>query len=178
MKFNIEYLIVIIISFVLFPNTLKAEENLDIKCQKNNEYTECQISGKSNYEVSAIEYRFSLSNDIEKIEFTVDESWQGDEEDNLVLLYTDNNKKGDLKIGTIYLKSDNNISSKDIITESLIYYDADFQSHVINSVNNEANKDNKEKNSNNILMYCVIIIIGILVLIFVVRTVKKGALLL
>lgn len=177
MKSSIKYIFIIIFSFLLFSKEVKALENIIVDCQKEQEYTICQIKGKSSYEVSAIEYRFSLPDNIKKIEFKIDESWEGDEQDNLVMLYTDENKKETFSIGTIKLNGSKEISSKDIKLENLIFYDADFQEHIIKNVNKEKNNNNSKKTSNNIIKYCVIISIGIIVLLFIVRAIKKGALL-
>lgn len=177
MKSNNKYFIFVIFIFILFPSSVKASEKIDIECTDTGGYTKCQVIGKSNYEISALEYRFSLSDGIKKVKFEVDESWEGTEEDNLVLIYTDKNKNGTFIIGTLILESKKKITSKDIMLETLIFYDADFQQHVITNVNKEEKSANNEKTCNNKIWYCVIISIGIIILCVVVRTVKKGALL-
>lgn len=163
------------ILLIVLPSIVYAEENIKVECNNGEEYIECEVSAFSDYEVSALEYGFSLSSGINKIRFDVDESWQGNETDNLVLVYTDINKIGEFKIGTLYLENNSDINDEDIVLEKLIFYDSDFEEHIISSVKNEENNVEKDKNNNIIIICYVIISIGIIILI-IYRIIKKGAL--
>lgn len=164
--------ILLITLFIIFPTSTSAIDNgVKIECPSNIQKGEeffCDITGHSDYEVSALEYEFVLPNYVEKKGFKVSEIWQGDEEDNLVLLYTDENKKNDFAIATIYLKANSDIKQVNIDTKWLLFGDGDFNDHILidkkNDVNELQEKSKIKKNKDNNSEICVII--SLIVVIF------------
>lgn len=166
----------LIIMFFLFPFTILASE-LDIKIEcpdtilKDEEFT-CDIKGISEYNISAIEYEFKLSDDLTKIKFDKAPIWEGDEKDNLLILYTDENKTGEFTLGSITLKSTKNIKKVEITTEWLLFGDENFKDHVV--INNKLSENVKEVESNTkkerapiikFVVYAIIIIVVVLAVI-------------
>ena len=167
---------------ILLPLAVNAE-GVNVKCPdkiNDNEDFECIITGEATYKVSAIEYEFSLPDYIKKISFEVDPIWQGDEEDNLVLLYTDENKESPFNLGVLTLNSSKDTDKVDIKTEYLLFGDDDYNDHrlvekkddVKDAVKEDKEENNKKKN-NSIYVIIVIAIIVIVVLAFIFIFLKR-----
>lgn len=178
-----KYLKYLILIILLFPIHVWGLEEIMVNCPdiiKKNENFNCEISGSAPYKVSAIEYEFELPNYIQKIDFKVDEYWQGTEEDNLVILYTDENKKSPFQIGTITLNSSKDINHVDIDTKYLLLGDDDYDEHLIvaRDVKEMKTEEKKENNKKKLIfMYGIIILIVVVIcmttLILIRKKVKK-----
>ena len=167
-----KYIRLLLILFFLFPlSVVASSEEVKIKCPTNikkGEEIECSITGSSSYYISGLELSYILPEYVEKINTTVDESWEGTEENNLFLLYTDENKITSFNIGSIKLKANKDFESINIKIDYLSYGDSEFQKKIIidkENVNNVKNKDEfKEVKKNNLIKYVIIIlIIGVIV---------------
>lgn len=169
-------IISILISNLLIPSTVMGlEEYLTIDCNKIDSNTECSITGTSNYYVSAIEYKYELPKDITIKGYIKDSSWEGENDENIISLYTDENKIGNFSLGKLILSSKRKITNKDIKSISLKLYDENFEEHIISVKDNENDVNEVKSESNNIHKY-VIIIIGIVISIAVIVLIlKKGA---
>lgn len=173
-----KYLKYIILGIIFLPLNVLALEEITIKCPEvinKNEDFSCEVIGNAPYLVSALEYEFSLPDYIDKKDFKVDSSWEGDEESNLVLLYTDENKESPFKIGTITLNSSKNIDIVDIETKYLLLGDEEYQEHLIIEKKDvkEVESTNKldDNKKNNYLIYGIIIliIVVIIAIAFIIR---------
>lgn len=168
-----KYLILLIILIPL--NVLADENNISIECPSNiskgNKFT-CEILGLSTYGVCAVEYEFILPDNISKVSFKVDNIWQGYEEDNLALLYTDEDQIGVFPIGIIELIANEDIDEVNIETKWLLYGDSEIGDHILidkdNGVNETQENSKINENQENINKKYVIIISIIVILIIVV----------
>lgn len=174
---------IVIISLILFPLSAYAEEaSVYLKCPeviiKDQEFT-CEVRAKSPYEVSGIDYRFRLKDNLEKVDFIVDPIWVGNEEDDIVLVYTDKNKINDFPIGKIVLKAKEDLTKVEVFTTKLLFSDASFNEHILVSevVNKvESKQENEVDEQHNYFDYVIIlVIIGVLVLpfILIIKKIKK-----
>lgn len=174
---------IVIISLILFPLSAYAEEaSVYLKCPetiiKGEEFT-CEVRAKSPYEVSGIDYRFRLKDNLEKVDFIVDPIWVGNEEDDIVLVYTDKNKINDFPIGKIVLKAEEDLNKVEVFTTKLLFSDASFNEHIlVDEVVNkmESKKENEVDEQHNYFDYVIIlVIIGVLVLpfILIIKKIKK-----
>lgn len=174
-----KYLRYLLIIFLLSPLSVFASEEIIVNCPDNikkNENFTCEISGTAPYKVSAIEYEFELPDYIQKIDFKVDEYWQGTEEDNLAILYTDENKESPYRIGIITLQSSKDINRVEISTKYLLLGDDDYNEHIIkardvNDMKTEEKKENNKKNLN--LKYGIIILIVVVIFIITLILIRK-----
>ena len=120
-------------------------EKIDINCDKevaiSGEEITCSITGMvSSYQVSALESQVNLSDNLEFVSFTVDnttteedDTWQGTGDDGNIQLYI-NNKTSTFSIGElkVKVKDDTSITNSDSITlENTIFYDEQFKENVI-----------------------------------------------
>lgn len=176
MKF-IRYILLFI---VLLPLSTFALEEVIIKCPEHinkNEDFECDVMGNASYKVSALEYEFKLPDYIEKKQFIVDPSWEGTEEDNLVILYTDENKESPFKIGVITLNSNKKVDYVDISTEYLLFGDDEYNAYVIKERENvkemESSKKKVDNEKNNNFLYAIIILITIGICLIAYIFIKK-----
>lgn len=179
-----KYIRVIIITFFLFPLISLADENRVLvecpKAVKTNQEIECLITGYSSFSISGLELEISLPDTVEKISSTVDKGWQGTEENNLFLLYTDEFKKDTFPIGTITIKPKENLESLDIKVVYLSYGDEYFQKKEILSLKDvkqtETKKEKEQRPKNNYFKYVIIIlIIGLIVVgAIIVKKLRSG----
>lgn len=161
-----------ILLFVLFPLCVSAEElDLILKCPdriKKNEEFKCELTCSSNAIVSALEYEFEVPQNVIYHKFEKDSIWEGDEEDNLILLYTAENKTGIFPIGEMYFTAKEDISKLSLNTSYLLFCDEEFNDHIIvnrkeenkDDVKEVKNKDKKEvKKRSYIILYVIILMI-------------------
>lgn len=169
----------LILMLLLFPLTTYAEQNnIMVYCPSNVQKDEqfiCEIIGYSDFEVSAIEYQFKVDEKYEKIDFIVDSTWEGSELNNIVLLYTDENKIGKFNIGKIVLKSKEDKKNPQVETIKLTFGDKKFNEIVIvDNVNNmESKKEKKPTEKNNYFKYVIILMIIGVLFVFGVLCMKK-----
>ena len=167
-----KYIKILLLTFFLFPlSVVASNEGAKIKCPTNikkGEVVDCIITANSSYYISGLELSYTIPEYVEKISATVDETWEGTEENNLFLLYTDDNKIDEFSVGSIKIKTNRDVEKIDIKINYLSYGDSEFQKKVIidkENVNNVENKGkNKEVKKNNYIKYVIIIlIIGVIV---------------
>lgn len=172
---------ILFISLLLyFPIMVSAlEEGININCPNNivsNQEFKCELVGYSSYEVSGLDYSFSLPDDVELIEFIVDKSWLGEEYNHRIALYTGDNKSGEFPIGEFVLKTKKDFNQENIKTKELLFVNEKFEDCYIvrNGVKELKSKENKsELKKSNIIKYVIILlIVVILVIIFVIIKVK------
>lgn len=138
-------------------------------CDKQDTYLVCQIDGYSKEEISAVHFKYEYNN----LEVVNNEIvyFKGDSSDNVVDLYTDNNKKDKFNIMNIkfkVLKDNYTFNINDVL-----YYDKDFREIKINNVKNKKLYTYKNNiNIYNIIKYVIILLIGITFIIVVTKGVK------
>lgn len=122
------------ICLLLFPLGANASENVYFNCPKTlkqNEEVTCVVTGNSSFPVSGIEIKFTIPGNIEKVDFIPDKSFQGDEEKNRILLYTDVNKSGVFNIGLLKIKAKDNVNNFKVINNYTLFTDEEFMDHII-----------------------------------------------
>lgn len=149
------YKILLILIMLIIPIKVSALENTLIECKNQK----CDLYVNTEYEISGLEIIYETKeNLLENIE--ISSEWQGDNENNIIALYTDNNKSGKIKVGTFIFKK--NVDNNVINITSLKLYDENFEEHVI---------DLKIKKTNYIKY--VMIIISIIAVILIIWKVRK-----
>lgn len=170
----------VLILFILIPSYVFASDNsIEFVCPiniKKDEEFECTVNVNSDYLVSGIDYKYQVE-DADVISFSKYESWQGENYNNNISLYTGDFKKDEFIVGKIKFKAKNDIENINYNIEYLEFSDDKFNSHVIidNSLNNvkqvENNEDNKVNNtkSNYNYVMMILIVIGIIsIFIFII----------
>lgn len=173
--------IIFIMFFVLFPLSISAQElDLILECPNNiakNEEFKCSLKAKTKLKVSAIEYEFDVPEDITYTKFEKNKIWEGDEENNLILLYTDENKTGTFDIGDLYFTASKDINEVKLNTLYLLFCDEEFNDHLV--IKKEENvkkvkRDNKKETNKRIeVILCVIIVLIIGTIAFLVFRRRK-----
>lgn len=158
MKFK--YLVLLML--LLFPFQVLAKEKIEIECKKEKEIYECKLSGNVDYEVSAIDFHFSLPSYASVKSYEIDSRWEGSADDNWVSLYSEANSKDKFPLVTLQIESKKSIKESSFNITNLIIFDKDFVEHKVNEVN-EKNVDNHKKKI-LISIICVILIIGTIVI--------------
>lgn len=178
-----KYISLLVIAFFCFPLSLFADTGyVMVECPKDvkkGEEIECKISAYSIYEISAIEYGFILPDGVTKVKTTVDDIWEGTEEDDLFLLYTDENKVGTFDVGTIFLRTSTDMDKIVVGTNRLIFTDSSFQERIIvddtNVNQTENDKEIKNHKKNNFIKYGIILlIIGVFIVIVIIKIRRSG----
>ena len=171
--------LMMILCLTLFlPGSVYADDlGVSVKCPsdiKSGEEFTCDLIGYSRYKVSSIEYYYSIPDNVEKLGFTINDIWNGSDEDNKLYLYTDTNQINIFKIGTFSLKANEDLEKINISTDYLVFGDSDFNEHVlVDNVNKEDSSNVKKK---NMIKYGIIVlIIGILVYVVMKYRRKKHA---
>lgn len=162
MKFR--YLILLIL--ILIPSSVSAKEAIEIECKKEKNIYECKVSGNVSYEVSAIDFHFSLPKYANVKSYKLDSRWEGSADDNWVSLYSEIDSKDIFPLLTLQIESKKSIKESDFKITDLIIYDKEFKEHKVN----EKNVDNNKKKI-LISIICVILIIGTIAIICIK---KKG----
>lgn len=169
----------------LFPLSVFAtkQEDIIVNCPKNikkDEQFTCEILGTAPYKVCAVEYEYTLPDYIKKIDFKVDEYWQGEEENNLAILYTDENKESPYRIGKITLISSKDLEKLDITTKYLLLGDDDYNEHIIVSRDVKDMKTEKENSFNPKQIYpkygiiiSIVMLVSMAALILIRKKVNK-----
>lgn len=159
MKFKI-----VLVLLLLIPLSVNAEEIVSFDCKKDNDLYICDVVGKTNEYINAIDFKVLLPSYIESSDFTLKENYFGSSENNWVSIVFDEKISGTFEIGTLKLKSKKALDSKDIKVEKL---------KIVNENLEEIETDNSDKKSVNndksfsvlakIVLCCVIIIIGLFI---------------
>ena len=170
---------IFIILLILFPLPIFADNRINIECPseyKKNDVIECNIMVESDYEVSAIDFKYSLSSNIVLEQFDVDDIWQGTNDNNEVMIYTDVNKIGIMNIGVIKLKINDN-NKFHLTTEYLSFFDKKFEENIIidnNNVNTNKNEGETIKPDNKYDIIILIIVVFVLLIISFMIFKKRG----
>lgn len=161
------YKVLVVLILLIFPMQVFAKEEIDIGCEKVNNYYECKISGNIDYFVSAIDFHFSLPTNAKVVSYEIDSIWEGSADNNWVSLYSAENHIGKISFLTLNVDAGDDFSKDDIKIQDLLIYDSKYQEHKIS--NEEIKKSEKNiKFYNNkllIVVICVIIILGIIALV-------------
>ncbi len=161
----------IFLLLLLIPMSVSANTILDIECkeEKNNLY-KCEVIGNFEYEVSAIDFHYSLPENTELKEYSLSNNWLGDADDNWLSLYSDENFIGKTPIITLMIESKNNLKSEDILIQDLLLYDADFKEH---KIENDVKIDENKQTLTIIEIICAIIVVGIILLTMIILVIKR-----
>lgn len=172
--------------FLLPLNTFANELEIIYDCPKQinaNEEFSCKIVGNTKLKVSGIEYEFSLPEDISFIRFEKDDIWEGDEENNLIIIYGLQDQTDKFPIGTVYLSSNKVLNNINVKTKYLVFSDDKYEDHIVVDKDNNLNvnevkiNSKKEPDKPNIFIICVIIILIILMIIgitiYIIKRRKK-----
>lgn len=177
---KLKWLILLIFLFPIsvFADTETVLVNCPDKIKKDTEFT-CTITATSEYDVYSVEMEYVLPDNIEQINSTISDIWQGSNVNNKFYVYTNVPKKISFDIGTLTLKSSENLESLDIKVVELIYSDSEFQEHIIiekDNVNNVVNEPKKEveKKNNNFKYVIIIMIIGAIVVVILTYYIRSG----
>ena len=101
-----------------------------ISCDKSkvikNDIINCSITGNiiQASQISSLEMRVDISNNLEILSFSKDSSWEGDGEDGNIQLYTENNKEETFAIGMLQVKVKNNVynEKEKIELKNVVFY--------------------------------------------------------
>lgn len=112
---------------------------MNLSCDKTTiiggESINCTITGTvaSTSQVSAISSRIVLSDNLELTNITTDSSWQGNGEEGIIELYTDENKSATFLIATFTAKLTEGVTNatESISLENNFFYDHQFIEHQI-----------------------------------------------
>lgn len=133
------YLFIITTILMLIPYRVYAlGGSISISCDSTtltvNSTTTCVVNGYSNEEVSAITAKYNTSGEISIINVSSSNVWQGNGSGGSFDLYTDENKAGNLPIGTFTIKAGANVGSGIITFYSVNFSDASYNSNVISGI--------------------------------------------
>ena len=125
---------VVIVLTLFITSEVKAEvTTLNITCESAkvnpNKIITCQISGKTQKEISGLSAKIQLGNNLKLEEVVTDESWEGDGEGGKIDLYTDTNKIGSFSVATVKIKALETTEdySTEIKINNISYSDKEFQ---------------------------------------------------
>lgn len=172
-------IICILILSIAFPFSVSAlEEGIKINCPNSiekNQTIRCELIGYANYEVSSVDYTFSLGKGLNFKEFIIDDTWLGEEYNNRVIVYTGENKRR-VSIGEFVLETNSQFENLKIDTKELIFVNDKFEDLYIvkNSVKESKSEEtNKEIKKNSGYKYVIILIIGVFVIFLLLFIVIK-----
>lgn len=161
MKYRYYFLLLLLI----IPFTkVDASEKLVVDCSKSDKLYTCEVRGNFDYEISAIDFHYSLPADAKEKEYIIDERWIGSADYNWVSLYANENSEGNFPIMKIILESNKKITNEDITFTDLLVYDKYYEEHRIEL---NVNTEKKLEHLPIIIILCVIIILGIIL--FIIR---------
>ncbi|MCX4365293.1 MAG: hypothetical protein OSJ70_05930 [Bacilli bacterium] len=180
-----KYMKFLLILFLLPLSVFADEDEMKIKFEcpdeiKVKEQFSCQIKGLTDNLVSGIEYEFKLPSNLKFVSFEKDNSWEGDEENNLIILYGLEDKTQEFNIGKIVLIANEEIDELNIATEYLAFSDEKYQDHIVvkrDQIKNVNEMKSKEKKDNNsiygIVVYAIIIIIVVAIILLLIKRRRK-----
>ncbi|MCR4581878.1 MAG: hypothetical protein K5666_05185 [Bacilli bacterium] len=163
--------IVILILLSFFPIVGYADsEYINLECPSYSigDTIECDLYTNVNYAIAAIEYDYSLPEQVSFIEFNKDDVWEGEQVGNIIYLYTSDLQIGKVHLGKIKIKINDSINNIDIKSNNLVYTDENFNDKKIDV--NQLEKIEVKKNYN---IYYVIIIIGIILIVSILLIIRR-----
>ena len=125
--------ILIIMLFTVMFNVYALEGNVSVECEKTTlkpgDITNCTIKGNTTGEVSGVDMKLIVTENLEILDLVKNASWEmGDVEDNHISLFTAENKIESFNIATFKIKA------KDITedaTESVSLIDVSLSVYVL-----------------------------------------------
>lgn len=160
MKFKSLLLIILLLIIPIFAS---ASEMIYATCEKQNDDYICKISGNFEYEVSALDFHFSLPTYATLDSYKLDSRWIGNIDGDWITLYSDNNSKDTFLIAEFVIKSNKKIDEDDILFHDIKVYDGNYQEHEI-----VIEKTNKKITIEPIVIIGIILL-GIVIIILVRR---------
>lgn len=155
---------IILTILLLIPINVRAENIVNIDCKKQESDYICDVTGKTNEYINAIDFKVLLPSYVESSEFKLNDNYFGSSENNWVSIVFDEKISGKFAIGTIKIKSKKVVNSEDIQIDDLKIVNENLEEIEIN------NNDKKSVNNTKlfsiikkIIVCCVIIIIGMFI---------------
>lgn len=159
MKFRIALALLLLI-----PLSVNAEEIISFNCKKEDNSYICDVVGKTNEYINAIDFKVLLPSYIESSEFILKDNYFGSSDNNWVSIIFDDKIRGSFEIGTLKIKTKKELDSKDIKVENLIIVNENLEEIKIdNSDKKSVNSDKSFSVLTKIIFCCVIIIIGVFI---------------
>ncbi len=130
MNFNNKIFLILFL-WIIPLNNVFASSNLYVECPSSSEVgtiVDCGLFISSDIEISAVRTKLSVSNNLEFIEFKTDSSWQGNGDNGDIALYTYPNQIGQIKLGIISIKINDNTNNQTgtMYFNDVYFYKADF----------------------------------------------------
>ena len=130
MKNRIVHVLIALFVFIAIPFNVDAAGSVSVSVSCSNvildKTTKCTITGKaSGTVVSGFQASYSLSSNIQYVDFDAASGWQGDGDSGKIELYTDTNKSGTFAIGTLTLKG-TKVGKASVVLSGIGASDADF----------------------------------------------------
>ncbi len=131
-------LLTITVQYLTTPKTPLILDCDQKKLQSGKDLT-CTIYGyQKEYEVSALTTTVEVSDNLEIAKITPDKSFEGDGENDILMLYTDKNKKDKFPIATVVISVKNNNQNKATIKlKDNTFFDETFKEHKLEEQNKE-----------------------------------------
>lgn len=168
-------LYIIILIYLVFPLLVSAENMVYINCpeniQKNSEFT-CDVMVNTDYPVNAIDMQYKINNNVEFIEYSKDDFWQGESLENRVSIYSATEKDGNnYSVGTLKFRAKSNIDKISYTITYLEYSDKNYKSNII--IDNVNQNVNKSKHNCKPIIIIAMIIIVVILIVYIIR--RKGS---
>lgn len=143
MNFNNKIFLILFL-WIIPLNNVFASSNLYVECPSSSEVgtiVDCGLFISSDIEISAVRTKLSVSNNLEFIEFKTDSSWQGNGDNGDIALYTYPNQIGQIKLGIISIKINDNTNNQTgtMYFNDVYFYKADFSGLSGNSLSKTIN---------------------------------------
>lgn len=110
-------LVIITISLFLMPIIVNAEDKIEINCPKSKikmgEKLTCTINGNSENPIIGVDATVSVSGNLEIVSIEKNSAWDGETENNRLLLYWSNVDKKDVVFGKVTVKAVRNYKNAD-----------------------------------------------------------------
>ena len=153
---------IILILLLLIPISVSAEDIVHFDCKEENDLYICDVTGKTNEAINAIDFKVLLPSYIESSEFILNDNYFGSSENNWISIVFDEEISGEFAIGTLKIKSKKAIDTKDIQIKDLKIVNENLEEIEIENNNKKSVNNNKSFSGLiKIFICCVIIIIGV-----------------
>lgn len=166
-------LIILLLLFIPFTNVY-ALEAITVDCNKEKKIYVCKIEGNFDYEISAIDFHYSLPDYAKLEDFKIDPLWLGSADNNWLSVYASNDFYESFPIMELSISSNKKINNEDIKITDILVYDKKFQEH---KVKLDVKQTKKRQPSIIIDIICVIIILTIIIVLSrkkIIKILKRG----
>lgn len=167
------YRLLLLIILCVFPVSVYASEDILINCDKENTVYECKVSANVDYDVSAIEFHFTLPDYANVLSYEVDSRWEGLADDNWVSLYSAEDWIGEIPLLSLKIESNLEFKESDFTIHDLTIIDSNYKEHKIDKTE-EKNVEKSIKINKKKLLIIIICVIIILVIIITLIKNRKG----